>query len=77
MAVKTEEASYPSLFLPNEEELDHQLEDNIEETSDEVNQLPGPPSRMHYMELSIPTWKTWYVNWVIFMSNGEYIVTKG
>ena len=53
MAVKTEEASYPSLFLPNEEELDHQLKDNIEETTDEVNQLPGPPSRMHYMAVEL------------------------
>ena len=53
MAVKTEEASYPSLVLPNEEELDHQLTDNIEETSDEVNQLPGPPSRMHYMAVEL------------------------
>ena len=36
MVEQVEEASYPSLNLPNEEELDQQLGDNIEETAEEV-----------------------------------------
>ena len=52
MAVTTEEASYPSLVLPNEEELDYQLEDNIEETADEVRRKITDFYNLHNFDLT-------------------------
>ena len=50
MAAATIEASYPSLVLPNEEELDFQLQDNIEETADEVRRKITDFYYLHYFD---------------------------